>query len=136
MSMNERTGLEMLSEEECWSLLATKSVGRLAISIMNQPDIFPVNYALDGLTLVVRSAPGLKLAGATLGDGVAFEVDDLDEDAHTGWSIVVRGEATEIEVGPDRMAAEELPLQPWAESEKSRYFRITPTMVTGRSVPR
>ncbi len=95
--MPDATKLETLSEDQCWPLLARKEVGRLAVSIRNQPDIFPVNYRVDGETIVVKSAAGLKLAAAGLGEGVAFEVDAIDELHHTGWSIVVRGVAREIE---------------------------------------
>ena len=37
-----------LSEERCWSLIAGAGVGRLGVSIDEQPEIFPVNYFADG----------------------------------------------------------------------------------------
>ena len=39
--------IEVITEAECWRLLAEHTVGRLAVSIANRPDIFPVNYVLD-----------------------------------------------------------------------------------------
>ena len=80
-----------LPEERCWELLADHDVGRLAVSVMNRPDIFPVNYVVADGAIMVRSAPGQKFAAATLGTAVAFEVDALDETTKTGWSIVVQG---------------------------------------------
>jgi nitroimidazol reductase NimA-like FMN-containing flavoprotein (pyridoxamine 5'-phosphate oxidase superfamily) len=135
MTTNPRTGLEELSEEQCWPLLARKTVGRLAVSINNRPDIFPVNYRVDGETIVVRTAPGLKLAAATLGSGIAFEVDALDETNHTGWSVVVQGEASELQSLDELMEADDLLVEPWADSEKHRYIRITANKITGRRVP-
>lgn len=135
MAPNARTGLDELSEDRCWELLGQKTVGRLAVTIAGHPDIFPVNYRIDHETIVVKTAAGLKLAAAVLGDSVAFEVDALDENAHTGWSVVLHGTAAEIEGTEELMEAEELGVKPWADSEKTRYFRVTPTSVTGRAVP-
>lgn len=126
--------LETLSTDECWQLLAKASVGRLAVSIENRPDIFPVNYRLDEETIVVKTAAGLKLAAATLGQGVAFEVDSLNEMAHTGWSVVVRGNAEEIEQLEELLDADRLLIEPWAGGPKNRYLRITPTDIEGRRV--
>ena len=71
-------GMEVLDRNECWSLLRTAVLGRLAISIANHPDIFPINYVVDHGTVVFRTAEGTKLAGAVLGSTVAFEVDGLE----------------------------------------------------------
>jgi len=37
-----------LSEEECWALLSRRELGRLALTVQGEPDIFPVNYVVDG----------------------------------------------------------------------------------------
>lgn len=124
-----------LSEAECWDRLAGQRVGRLAVSVANKPDIFPVNYRLDGHQVVVRTAPGFKLAAAVLGSGVAFEVDQLDEEAHTGWSVVVHGTAREVESVEDLLDAQDLGVDPWAGGQKNHFIRIAPTEVTGREIP-
>ena len=72
-------------------------VGRLAVSITNLPDIFPINYVVDRGTVVFRTAEGTKLAAAVLGRGVAFEVDGVDDAAGEAWSVVIKGHAVEIE---------------------------------------
>lgn len=143
-----RTGLEIITEAECWKLVASKEVGRLAISIANDPDVFPLNYRVDltplsdssdpmrsaGPSIVIRTNAGLKLAGAVLGNPVAFEIDDLQEDAHTGWSVVIHGRGEEIEHVEDWLHAEDLNVSPWANNPKSRYVRITPDRVSGRRI--
>src|SRR3954463_11149051 len=73
--------VEVLSESACLSLLRSVDVGRLAIAINNVPDIFPINFVMDGETVVFRTAEGTKLAGALLGVAVAFEADGYDGDA-------------------------------------------------------
>lgn len=135
MAANERTGLEELSDDQCWELVGSKSLGRLAVAITNHPDIFPVNFRLVDRTILIRSAPGLKLAAATLGTSVAFEVDEIDESAHTGWSVVIHGAAEELHSPDDLLAAEELGIEPWAHSDKHRFVRIAADRITGRRIP-
>ncbi len=131
-----RTGLETLSTDECWRLLGEHEVGRLAVSINHHPDIFPVNYRVQDETILVHTGAGLKLAAATLGPSVAFEVDVIDEERHTGWSVVVHGPAVEVTALDELLDVEDTGgVDTWADSEKTRYFRITPTEVTGRRVP-
>ena len=44
---------DALFERDCWELLATVSVGRLALSVRALPVILPVQYYLDGRRLAV-----------------------------------------------------------------------------------
>lgn len=129
-----RTGLEVIDEAECWALAASKEIGRLAVSIANDPDVFPLNYRVDGRSIVIRTSPGLKLAAAVLGNPVAFEIDDLDDKTHSGWSVVIHGFGEEIEDVESWLAAEDLNIKPWADSAKSRYLRIAPDRISGRRV--
>lgn len=133
--MIERTGLEIIDEAECWELLATRSVGRLAVSVVNRPDIFPVNYRVTDRSVLLRTAAGMKLAAATLGVAVAFEVDELDEATHHGWSIVIHGTAHEVRGVEDRLEAEDAGVEPWADSQKDRFVRIDVDEITGRRIP-
>lgn len=134
-AMIERTGLDVIDEDECWELAATKTVGRLAVSIKNRPDIFPVNYRVVGRALLLRTAPGVKLAAATLGSGIAFEIDDLDEVTHHGWSIVMHGTAHELDTLDDLMEAESTAVETWASSTKNRFVRIEVEEISGRRIP-
>ncbi|MGH1489151.1 MAG: pyridoxamine 5'-phosphate oxidase family protein [Acidimicrobiales bacterium] len=133
--MSDGTGeLEELTADECWRLLARQTVGRLAVSVNNKPDIFPVNHRVDDDTIVIRTAAGMKLAAATLATAVAYEVDDIDEMRHTGSSVVIRGQAIEIENLDELMEADGLKVEPWAGGSKNRYLRIVPSHVSGRRI--
>ena len=121
-----------LSDDECWSLLAHHSVGRLAVDVGGRPDIFPSNYVVDGGSLVFRSGAGTKLAGAVLGRHVAFEIDGLESHDDSVWSVVVKGTAHEVEAMDERFAMDDLPLYPWIASHKPSFVRITPETTTGR----
>jgi uncharacterized protein len=125
-------GMEILEPHECWQLVRSAEVGRLAVAIMNQPDIFPVNYVVDHGAVVFRTAEGTKLAAATLGSSVAFEVDGYEPDQGEAWSVVLKGPAVEIERLDDVLAATDLPLFPWHAAPKPRFVRIDPVSVTGR----
>ena len=58
------SGVTGLPANACWALLRSQEVGRLAVSIADRPEIFPVNYVVDHGTVVFRTAEGTKLAGA------------------------------------------------------------------------
>ena len=124
--------LTVLARAECLALLATRSVGRMAyVARAGVPDIAPVNYALDGDAVLVRSGPGPKLQAAERREVVAFEVDDLDEDGHRGWSVVVVGRAATVPAAQVAQLGERLP-EPWSSGPRRHVLRITPTRVTGR----
>ncbi len=131
--MDERQqATEILSESECWELLDHAAVGRLAVDIAGQPDIFPINFVVDKSGIVFRSAAGTKLAGAVLNRVVAFEIDGYEPDDRTAWSVVVKGDARPIERMQEVFDAEDLPLFPWLSWDKPNFVRIEPTVVTGR----
>lgn len=131
-SPGRQEGVEVLLPNDCWALLRGAQVGRLAVAIMNQPDIFPVNHVVDHGTVVFRTAEGTKLAAAVLGTAVAFEVDGYDAAKGEAWSVVVKGRAVEIQRLHELLAATDLPLFPWHVAPKGRFVRIEPDSVTGR----
>jgi hypothetical protein len=130
--MSDHEGITVLDTHSCLDLLRTTEVGRLAVSIADHPDIFPINYVLDRGTIVFRTAEGTKLAAAVLGRGVAFEIDGYDPDAGDAWSVVVKGYAIEIEQMHQYFEAVDLPLFPWHAGPKHRFVRIEPVEITGR----
>ena len=121
-----------LDEATCWALLRTVAVGRLAVVIDGDPEIFPINHVVDHGSIVFRTADGAKLTAA-LGDvTVAFESDGFEVDTGEAWSVLVKGRATEIQDLDGLLDAALLPLAPWQGSPKHRFVRIDPVQVTGR----
>ncbi|MEO6703255.1 MAG: pyridoxamine 5'-phosphate oxidase family protein, partial [Jatrophihabitantaceae bacterium] len=86
----------VLDEQDCLSLLRHGEVGRLATAVAGQPDIFPINYVLDGHSVVFCTAEGTKLAATFANTLVAFECDGYDSEAGDAWSVVIKGHAREI----------------------------------------
>ena len=130
--MNGLTGteLQVLDREECLDLLARHHLGRLAVSIHDQPVIFPVNYALDGQSIVFRTDRGTKLYGAH-NRPVAFEIDGIDSD---GWSVLVVGHAELVETADEIRRLQTLALGPWNPGPKEHWVRIRSGSITGRRI--
>jgi nitroimidazol reductase NimA-like FMN-containing flavoprotein (pyridoxamine 5'-phosphate oxidase superfamily) len=131
MSTQQTADTEVLSTNECWALLRDSVVGRLAVTVNGDPDIFPVNPVVDHGTIVFRTTAGTKLA-ATKGRNVAFEVDGYDTDTARAWSVVLKGRVHEILEVEETLRALRLPLYPWQPGRKPRFVRIEPVSVTGR----
>jgi len=130
-----RTGLEVLDRHECVALLAKSSLGRIAVvGDGGRPLIFPVNFALDGDAIVLRTDPGTKLRYASQG-WVAFECDGVDRVYHTGWSVLASGVAEEVRNAAEIAELKRLPLALWAPGPKSVWLRIRPRVLTGRRIP-
>ena len=127
----ETGDIEVLGVSECWSLLRGAVVGRLAVIVDGEPDIFPVNAVVDHGSIVFRTTAGTKLA-AIKDQGVAFEVDGYDSTAAKAWSVVVKGSASEIWEHDETIRALRLPLFPWQPGRKPRFVRIEPKSVSGR----
>lgn len=127
------TELIDISREECLALLADSSVGRVAFCGPSGPQLYLVSFVLDGEDLVFRTAAYSTLGRDVRGQRVAFEVDRLDTDQRSGWSVVVTGRAEAID-DPDEIARvrHSGDPQPWAEGTRRLYVRVTPRQVTGR----
>jgi nitroimidazol reductase NimA-like FMN-containing flavoprotein (pyridoxamine 5'-phosphate oxidase superfamily) len=127
------TSLDVLSEEECWSVLQQHNLGRLAIVVVGWPRVFPVNYAAGEGALVFRTEPGAKLAHGP-GSAVCFEIDGFDERTASGWSVMAVGILEDL-TGNDEPRAQrlrDLPLQPVAPGKRSFWLALTPDEVSGR----
>ncbi|MGG5175917.1 pyridoxamine 5'-phosphate oxidase family protein [Pseudarthrobacter sp. J1763] len=123
---------ENLAPNQCWDLLRTTSVGRLALWVTDHPDIFPINYRADHGTVVFRTGDGTKLHAALSETPVAFEADGVSPDGGTAWSVVVKGEATAVTLNQEVMDTVGLLLFPWQDGRKDHFIRIVPSSITGR----
>ncbi|TMC02420.1 MAG: pyridoxamine 5'-phosphate oxidase family protein [Chloroflexi bacterium] len=124
----------MLDRDECLRLLAAVPVGRVGVSIRALPAILPVNFALVGDDIVIRTVPGTKLDAAMDRTVVAFEVDGYAADGAWGWSVLVQGVCTEI-TDPERVAGPATArLRAWAfdDGGAERFIRIEVSFVSGR----
>lgn len=103
-------------------------VGRVSwVSEDGRLQVLPVNYGLVDDRIVFRVAQGTVLEELATPRAVAFQVDDLDGQTATGWSVLVQGTT-----GP--WAGEVPVLSPWAPGRREVAVAIEPTSWSGRSV--
>jgi uncharacterized protein len=128
----DNDAVTVLSEDECWSLLSSMSLGRLVTIMDGKPEIFPVNFATRRRTVLFRTAQGTKLYSAVMGDWVAFEADYHDPALTWGWSVIIKGRAHLLSANEEISDAEEAPLRPWTATPKPLYVRVIAMEITGR----
>lgn len=121
--------VDHLTDLESWNLLGSVALGRLATSVADRPEIFPVNFAVQQHTILLRTAEGTKLVHAMSNEHVAFEADGYDSEE--GWSVIVKGRAYVL--GASELAeAERGQVLPWTTTVKDRFIRIVPSQISGR----
>jgi nitroimidazol reductase NimA-like FMN-containing flavoprotein (pyridoxamine 5'-phosphate oxidase superfamily) len=125
--------LEEIPEAECLEILGQHSLGRIAIVIDGQPQIFPVNYAMSGTIIAFRTAAGSKLSHAPT-SRVSFEIDEYDSSAGVGWSVMVQGVAVDATEAFDDVSWAARAAAPWplAPGAKPHRVGIEPNKITGR----
>ncbi len=121
-----------LTSAECWKFLSQTHVGRLAVNVDGSPDVFPVNYQLDGESLLFRTGNGTKIDAIHVDGRVAFEVDSVSEEHGTAWSVVIKGNAEITSTDNHVLNATERGLFPWQGVGKAHLVLIVPKTVTGR----
>ncbi len=131
----DRLGLEVLSDEECWRLVGSAPVGRVAVVAAGQPVILPINHLLVGHHVVFLTAPGTKLSAAVVQQPIAFEVDAWNAKDRHGWSVIVEGVATLVTDPTEIHQLDALGLEPWAGSDQqTEWVKIMPHDISGRIV--
>lgn len=127
--------LQEMSTEECLGLLGASVVGRAAICTPDGPHVVPVNYAVDGDSIVFRTTPYSVLGTYAWAGDIAFEVDQIDMGSHRGWSVVARGRGEMVE---DVEEIEEIRWahdpKPWAEGARPLFVRLRWRELTGRRI--
>jgi len=143
MAVSERAGtngtdlpakpaLHRLTPDECYLLLSASQIGRVVFSTSDGPVAFPVNYAMTGQVVVLRTGADTELA-ARLDCPVGFEVDWFDQELRQGWSVLVTGRAARVASERQiRRLEARTGLQPWAGGARDVYVQITPHEISGR----
>lgn len=133
--MYPNDGFRELERQECLRLLAKVPVGRIVHTRHALPAVLPVNFSLDsdGAVLLCTSAAS-ELVRAVDGTVVAFEVDEVDAVAHSGWSVVVTGAATVVRDPGEHERLTRTGPRSWAPSPQEVFVRIEPELVTGREL--
>lgn len=127
--------VEELPIGACLEKLESASVGRLGVSVDALPVVLPVNFAVDGDSIIIRTSPGTKLSSAINEAVVAFEIDEYDAETNRGWSVMVQGTAREITTKARLERARALPLPPLTpDGTDDRFMEVYMEIVTGRRI--
>jgi nitroimidazol reductase NimA-like FMN-containing flavoprotein (pyridoxamine 5'-phosphate oxidase superfamily) len=131
--MRTERALLALSRRECIALLAGKQVGRAVFTERAMPAVVPVTFAIRDDAIVMCTAADTRLASAASRGVLAFQVDEIDQDTRTGWSVVVVGVAELVE-DPVQQGDIRCLLEPWAPGRNDVFIRLPLKVVTGRRI--
>jgi nitroimidazol reductase NimA-like FMN-containing flavoprotein (pyridoxamine 5'-phosphate oxidase superfamily) len=126
-----------LSRQECIELLGACHFGRLAVVMSDgAPVIRPVNYVFDrrSQSVVFRTPRGSKFHAVLHAAQAAFEIDGIDEGARSGWSVIIKGVASELTRPNEIRRLSLLGLEPWAPGPKPHWMQIRASTVSGRRI--
>jgi nitroimidazol reductase NimA-like FMN-containing flavoprotein (pyridoxamine 5'-phosphate oxidase superfamily) len=122
----------VLAEYDCWGLLVDEDIARIAWASPDGVAIVPVNYLVADGALWFRTQPYTALARQCAGGRVAAEVDHVDRQTASAWSVVVIGTAEPV-LGagiPPRV----VDLDIWPPGPRNLFIRVVPIEVTGRRI--
>jgi nitroimidazol reductase NimA-like FMN-containing flavoprotein (pyridoxamine 5'-phosphate oxidase superfamily) len=120
-----------LSTAECWTLLQSQQIGRMAlVDGEGVPEIYPVSFTTHEGAIYLRTARDSKLSHLHTRPVAAFEIDG--EDDGTRWSVVVRGEAAQLRDEREIDESGVMDVVSLTPTRKPYVIKITPHSVTGR----
>ncbi|MGZ8805089.1 MAG: pyridoxamine 5'-phosphate oxidase family protein [Microbacterium sp.] len=126
-------GLVRLNRRQCIELLAASPFARVGVSVDALPAILPVTIAMMDDAVVFRTVPGTKLAFASNQAIVAVEADSYDPAKRDGWSVLVRGVASELVDADEIAGARGLLADSWlTDGDAAHYVSVSCDLVTGR----
>jgi nitroimidazol reductase NimA-like FMN-containing flavoprotein (pyridoxamine 5'-phosphate oxidase superfamily) len=126
-------GLDVLTHDECWDHVREHTVGRVVFSDRALPAIRPLNFTVNGPHILLRPQ-SRRLAEKLDGQVVAFEVDEIDEVAQLGWSVVVTGTARHVRDPAELTRLDSLAAPSWVGSDPPNTVMITVGDLTGRVI--
>jgi uncharacterized protein len=124
-----------ISPARCTELLSTQSVGRVAWPSPNGLQILPVTYVYYDGRIVFRTSENSVLSDLSSSTEVVFEIDEIDQRNHRGWSVVASGRAEAVaEPREINRLLTDAGVVPWAPGDRNLLIQIAPQKVTGRTV--
>lgn len=127
--------IEELPRSTCMQLVGSGTVGRVAVNDDPSPVVLPVNYLLGDDGVVFTTVAGTKWDAATSGAPASFEVDGIDQEHRSGWSVLIRGTLSAL--AADDQVADEIrdQLAPLPGGARPHLVQLSIDEVTGRRIP-
>jgi len=135
---DQRDGrLQELSRDECLELLRGGNfLGRIGYVVDGLPIILPVNFVVDGESVVFSTARGSKLSWLSSHNRVAFQADHGRPLDRSGWSVLVHGTAREVTDPAELEALRQGPLHSWTVPSAEHWVRVSVDAISGRRLER
>ena len=126
-----------LDERHCKDLLSAHSVGRIAWQAADGLLVLPVTYVCVEDVLVFRTSPHGIISELIRPTDVALQIDGLDEQHRSGWSVLVQGRAEAVAEPAEMVRLWSVDgLVPWAPGVRNLFIRVSPRRITGRVLVR
>lgn len=135
VSAGHAGGFASLSRADCVKLLKQEHMGRVAFEDWDGTQLLPVSYVFWNETIVFRTSDHGILAGLRRRSNAAFEIDGIDDDAGSVWSVVVRGTSKEL-LNPYELSQvwTHPELVPLAPGHRPLVIAIEPRTISGREL--
>ena len=131
---DDRT-FENLEAVECWRLVGEHGIGRVVFEGDMRTEVVPTRYDARSRTAYFRAPTYGELARRVHRRTASLQVDDIDEQSFTGWSIVMAGTAPRVDdaatigslgsVGRPR---------PWVPGPETQWIALPVDTVRGQRV--
>ncbi len=137
---NTSAQLIELNRTECLELLGDNRFGRVVVTTAHSemPMIRPVYYVFDlpSQSVAFRTGEGSKFHALVHSTQACFEIDALDPETLSGWSVIIAGRTEQISNPTEIRRLEERDLVSPAVGAHSHWVRIRARTVSGRRVVR
>jgi hypothetical protein len=129
------SNVAVLAESRCLELLRGQVVGRVALCTPDGPQVFPVNFTVTDDSVVFRTTAYSVLGTHAWQTRLAFEIDQIDHERQTGWSVVASGPGSQVRPGPDlEDIVRTWNPDPWAGGTRPLYVRLRWDTLSGRRI--
>ncbi|MEU4341858.1 pyridoxamine 5'-phosphate oxidase family protein [Nocardia sp. NPDC023852] len=132
--MSQLRTLTELNEADCRTRLRSVPVGRLGYVENGVPVIRPVNFYMLDESIWIWTVPGSRGA-AVAGQTVAFQIDQIELETRSGWTVLVSGPATAVTDVDELVAAADFPRRPWAPERNDQVIKIRIDHISGLRLP-
>jgi nitroimidazol reductase NimA-like FMN-containing flavoprotein (pyridoxamine 5'-phosphate oxidase superfamily) len=126
-----------LSLDECREHMDRGGVGRLAFITPRGLRVVPLNFSTNGDAVEFRTTPDSELGRYGEGAEAVFEIDEIDDEAEVGWSVVAFGrlerpsDADEVwDIRGWRNPT------PWSGEHRNFHMKLRWSAITGRCLRR
>ncbi|NEA33974.1 pyridoxamine 5'-phosphate oxidase family protein [Streptomyces sp. SID13031] len=130
----DHAGLEILDPADCLRLMQTVPIGRLVFTEGALPAVRPVNFTVDGETVVFCTADGDMYRAADRGDVVAFETDSTGAERQAGWTVTVVGRLSHLTEAETAEVSLNLSANSWTPGRWPHCIRLSLESLRGRRV--